>query len=589
MTYIAEDPPPLGGRVLVPLKKGTHLGLVTSLQGEEIPSAKKIQKIIDQVPVVPKNLLSFFIWIADYYLAPLGQVIRYALPASFFKRYKKKQIQGFEGPLRPQREGPSFDPGLLFEEETRIREEKVLRILHRALEEGWEVLWLWPQRDSAEATALKIEKNFPVTLYHGGLRDSIRKERWLSVLKGECPLVIGTRSALFLPFQRLGLVLVSDEEDEAYKEEQGFRYQARDLALVRAKREKAQIYLVSAAPSVKTFFWATKGKYQLERGNIKIPHRLEIVDLTREKGLLSQKLINACRITLAKGKQIFLFLNRLGYAPVLQCQDCGYVWTCSRCQHPLHYHRAENRLKCHWCRETRPAPPLCPRCEGTELKYLGTGVERLEEKMQKLFPAARINRFDAERQLSPSELEKVDILIGTRKVGFRIPLPRLRLIGVVLADQMLCLPFFQAAERTYQVLKKLSLNPAEWVIIQTFHPEHHVFQGLRYGYEFFYQEEITRRQEMAYPPFSRLAEVSLEGEDLLRLAKKIEEISSCLSGRGEIEVFGPHQEKRRGRFSLSLLLKGPYSLLREGLINCLSSDLLKKSPKIQLHLDFNPY
>ena len=587
LSYLTPFKPVLGARLLVTLKGKPKIGIVTGLEGEAYPYLRQAQEPIDYAPILPPKTLSFYRWVSRYHLAPLGEVVKYALPPSLFAVPKKAPLPSFKGPLATEGQGKGFVPQLWHEEDMAKRLAAYQEEISQVMSEGKQVLLLLPEQEQVQELGQLWEGVFsPLLLYHGRLSPKKRREIWFQILSSESCLVIGTRTAVFLPFQRLGLIIVEHEEDQAFKEERGFRYQARDLALVRGKLDEAKVILGSCAPSVKSYYWAQRGKYVLREGRPLFPPRLDVVDLAQEKkGLLSQRLINACRTVLAHEGQVFLFLNRLGYAPVLQCPDCGYVWYCPRCQSTLKYHKEEGKLQCHLCSYSLPAPPLCPVCQGEGVTYLGTGTERLQEIVQRIFPQARVARYDHETAKQKLDLTQVQILIGTRKVGFRPPLPRLKLIGIVLADQSLCLPDYQSAEKTYQVLKKLCLNRVERIIIQTFHPQHHVFRGLQEGYQAFFQRELALRQLSRYPPFSRLAKLEWESSSQEKASSAAERAYEFLRAF-ELELLGPREEKKRGRYVFSLLLRGNFASLYEALKAYQEKFFPLKG--LKFHLDWDP-
>ncbi len=587
LSYFSPYEVRIGQRVIVPLRGRKTIGLVTALEGEEFPEIKSVEGVIDEVPLLPAKELSFLRWVADYHLAPLGQVIRYALPQGLFVLPRRRPPEPLTGPLPREAQGDGFFPILFHEEDEKRRLETYSQEIERQLSEGKMVLFLVPEKKRGEEFKPHLAAKFPqMAFYHGKLSPKKKAHLWFSVLKGEASLVVGTRSALFLPFPRLGLIIVEDEDDPAYKEEQAFRYQARDLALMKGKVFGVRVLLGSPAPSVKSSYWAWRGKYQWKKGSFKRLERIEIIDLKENRGLLSQRLINTVRLCLSRKKQVFFFLNRLGYASCLQCQDCGYLWRCPRCETPLTYHRQEEELLCRFCREKIPAPPLCPQCGGSTLKFLGTGTERLLEITQKLFPEAQIARLDRETAKDSLPFEEVDILIGTRKAGWRPPLPRLSLIAVISADQMLGLPDWRAAERTYQVLKRLSLNPVNQMLIQTFHPAHPVFQGLKEGYETFFKTEILARKRAGFPPFKRLVLFGLEDKDHER-AEKLAEKAASFFEEENVEFFGPREERIKGKYLFSFLLRGKTELLHQTLRKFLQKEGLWGGIRRYL-LDFDP-
>ena len=551
LTYWHKGPFVPGARVLVPLKGKKKLGLVLEESKAPHPKLKETFGLFDEAPIVPGPLLSFLKWVADFHFAPEGEVIKYALPKSLFTLPKKRKKEPFRERI-PRDVSGDFTVTLHFEEDLKTRILSLRAEIEKVLPSG-ACLFLFPDRELLAFYEEALGDLSPV-IYTGDLTPKKREEIWFKALKGEIRLVLGTRLALFLPLRGLKLLVLEEEEHHGYKQEEGFRANFRDLSLMRAREEGLRVILASPSPSVKTYFWAKKGRYHLKEGK-RAPLPVTLVDLKGTRGFFSPKLLNALRRTLARRKQALIFLNRLGYAPHLVCEDCGHLWMCPRCRLPLRFFKEEALLRCPLCSYREKAPPLCPDCGGEKARPLGAGTERLKEILERLFPRAAVALWGEEG------FEEKDFIITTARVSRRPGLERLSLVAVVLADQLLTTPSYLAAERAYQLLKKLSLislfDEKIEMIVQTYRPEHHLFKGLLHGYEAFFREELLLRRARGLPPFGRVAQVIIYPQRL-----SPEEVLSKAEGfltAERIPYFGPLLESPRGKVRLSFLLQAEES------------------------------
>ncbi len=582
LTYSYEGPLIPGARVLVPLKGKTKVGLLLG-EAPEPPSAylKEVLALVDEAPIVPSRLLDFLLWTADFHLAPEGEVIKYALPASLFRLPRKKKIRPFKE-LVCEQAPKAFAITLLWEEGFIKRIEKICQLVARTIESGKRALLMVPDRELLSLYLDELKDLSPVS-YSADLTPKRREEIWFDLLCGKIRLIVGTRLALFLPFPSLELLVLDEEEHHGYKQEEGFRGQFRDLALMRAKMEGARLYLASSSPSVKSYYFAEKGKYRLEKGKELIAP-LILEDLSGVKGLLSQRLLNRLRRVLAEGGQALLFLNRLGYAPALVCEDCGFVWECPRCHLPLRWFKKEETLRCRLCTYGIKAKPVCPSCGLGSPKPLGTGSERLAEILKNFFPEAEI------RSYGDGAWQEADFIISTARIPRWPSFPRLSLVAVVLADQLFTPPSYLTTERAYQQLKKLSFLAREKgadFLVQTYRPEHHVFKGLRWGYKYFLREELSFRYREKYPPFGRLAELILKTKS--NLVEEVEVLVEKFLREEGLDYVGPLIESPRGKASLIYLLKAPRAdFIREPLASL--KGMLKDSfgQSVRFVVDMSP-
>jgi len=506
--------------------------------------------------------------------------------------------------------------------------EVYLRTIDCALRSGREALFLIPEIALTPQAVRRFAARFGagVAVLHSRLTDRERLDYWWKIRRGQLRIAIGARSAVFAPFPHLGVIVVDEEHDASYKQQDRVRYHARDLALVRGKFENAVVILGSATPSLESYFNAGQGKSTLlempERVHGRPLPRIEPVDMRfrstpRKPGSsLSPLLESAIRENLGQGRKSLLFLNRRGYSHTLVCKACGHLWRCPHCSVSLTYHRQKKRLCCHYCEHQAPVPVQCPACQATDLQPVGRGTERIEEEIKALAPQARVSRMDRdttrrkgshERILRQFEGEELDLLIGTQMIAKGHDIPEVTLVGVILADVALDLPDFRAAERTFQLLLQVAgrAGRGDWpgrVLIQTFHPDHYCIQAAcRQGYREFYDQELRFREELRYPPFSRIVNLRLTGtrEEEVRAAADLlgESARSIQAGSAstyrDMEVLGPSQAplaRIRGRYRYQCFLKGspPQRLLaftREVLADCRHS--LARG-NVHLEIDVDP-
>jgi primosomal protein N' (replication factor Y) len=386
------------------------------------------------------------------------------------------------------------------------------------------------------------EKKDAIAVLHSHLSDGERHDEWFKVQEGRADIVIGARSAIFAPLENLGLIIVDEEHEPSYKQEDAPRYQARDLAVVRGHIERCPVLLGSATPSLESFHNATTGKYELLRMTKRMDGKsmplIRIVDMRLERrkgtgvsvanaGILSEKLRNAITSRLEKREQTILFLNRRGFNTSLACTSCGEVVQCQDCAVPMTLHKKDNRLVCHICGSRRIPPTKCPACNDPALKYGGFGTERVEAAVKEVFPNARMARVDTDTMQRKNQLrdtlkdfraQKLDILIGTQMIAKGLDFPNVTLVGVLNADTALNLPDFRAAERTTQLLVQVAGRAGRGevkgeVFVQTYAPHSPSIQFSRHNnFEGFVQQEMEHRQAFKYPPYSHMVLISSRGK-----------------------------------------------------------------------------
>jgi len=484
-------------------------------------------------------------------------------------------------------------------------------------------IYLVPEIALTAQLRSRICGRFPereIAVLHSGISRSARYDQWKRIRRGEVRVVVGARSALFAPVENLRLIIVDEEHDPSYKQDDRLRYNARDLALVRGRFSKATVLLGSATPAIQSYFHATEGRYRYLTLPARIDDRplplVEVVDLRTERNeqgltpLLSRTLIEAIRKTLDSGKQTLLFLNRRGFHTYLFCPDCGHAFSCPNCDIALTHHAAEGVLKCHHCDFTVKAADLCPACRGNRVRSYGAGTERVEEEAGKLFPGARITRMDSDTTSRKGDSERIlrgldrmdiDILIGTQMITKGHDFPEITLVGVIAADASLNIPDFRAAERTFQILTQVSGRGGRGdqpgrVVIQTFNTGHYAIRRAQeHDYAGFYADELPLRRQFCYPPFSRLIGLhfsSLKREEgkkaVAEIGARARELARTLAG-GKADVIGPAESplaRIRGRYRWQLLLRGKQS----GLLHLLTQRLLEGAGRdgLDIQVDVDP-
>ncbi len=499
--------------------------------------------------------------------------------------------------LRQALDSRIFQPFLLHGVTGSGKTEVYLRAIEHVLAQGRTALVLVPEITLSLNMEAAIRGRFGdrIGLIHSGLGRGEAYDQWEKIASGSFPLVLGARSAVFAPLDDIGLIIVDEEHDPSYKQEDRLRYNARDLSLVRGSQSGATVILGSATPSLRTYRNAVLGKI----GYLSLPRRVyerpmptvEVADMRQEKGkgYFSAALVAALRETLARGEQSLLFLNRRGYSPVIMCPRCGEAVRCPNCNVSLTYHKARELLMCHYCGHERKPLLTCPTCGGGKLIPLGLGTERLEKEMRELFPEARIERLDSDTTTDRGELfhllrelrrGEVDILLGTQMITKGHDFPNVTLVGVIAADQSMHFPDFSASERTFQLLAQVSgragrgMKPGR-VIVQTFNPDHYSIRHARdHAFHAFYLEEILNRVEFRYPPFSRLMSFPVTGTDAAEVEKAAAEAAKAakeaLASSGAWgRVLGPapaafSRLKGKYRWHVLLMAESPSVLNRIG-------------------------
>lgn len=416
-----------------------------------------------------------------------------------------------------------------------------LSAMRSVLEAGRSAILLVPEIGLTPAVAADLHKIFgdEVAILHSALTNKERAEQWHRIRRGEARIVVGTRSAVFAPVKDLALIIVDEEHDSSYKQEETPRYHARDVAVMRAKMTNATVVMGSATPSLESYFNATKNKYSLVELRDRVEQRplpgVEIIDMRQEfqetgqEQVISRRLASEIRERLERKEQVMVLLNRRGYSPVVLCRTCGKSLECKNCAIALTHHKRARKMECHYCGYTAPVPQHCVHCSSEYVYFLGTGSEKLEELLHGMFPQARIGRLDRdtvrgkddfERVLGALDAGELDLLVGTQMIAKGHDVHGVTLVGVVGADMALGMPDFRAAERTFQLLTQVAGRAGRGgvpgkVVLQTFFPDHYAVQyAAQHDFSGFYDKELRFRSWMHYPPYSALANILIRSDKL---------------------------------------------------------------------------
>ncbi len=525
------------------------------------------------------------------------------------------------GRLTQQLADAKFQATLLHGVTASGKTEIYLRLMATCLERARSALMLVPEIALTPAMQAQFFARFgkQVAVLHSGLTEAERHDAWWRARRGEARIVLGTRSAVFAPLANPGLVIVDEEHDASYKQEETPRYHGRDVAVVRAQFANALAVLGSATPSLESYWNAQQGKYQLAQLEERVGGRrlaaVEIVDMREEfrethtKVPISRRLKEEIAAQLRAGAQTMILLNRRGYSWYLLCRSCGESLRCVNCSISLTYHRRQHRLICHYCGYSAPVPARCPACGSEYLHYVGEGTEKIEDKFAELFPGARVARLDRDVARRSGQFQhvleefragKIHILVGTQLIAKGHDFPGVTLVGVVSADIGLALPDFRSAERSFQLLTQAAGRAGRGespgrVLVQTFYPDHYAIRlAAEQNYAGFFSKEIGFRRMMHYPPITALANVVAQDTKLERaaqVAKQIGDFFTAVEKRYTgLKILGPAPAplaRVEGRFRIQFLLKSGsrsrlHELLRQLVDYCEQQGILPRSVMIDM-------
>lgn len=418
--------------------------------------------------------------------------------------------------------------------------EVYLEAIERTLEKGREAIFLVPEISLTPQMVERFKARFgaDVAVLHSALSQGERYDEWRKIIRNQVKVVVGARSAIFAPFRNVGLIVIDEEHESSYKQEETPRYHAREVALWRAKENQGVLVMGSATPALETYALATRGRYELLRmpervGNRPMPE-VHVVDMREElqaqnRSMFSRKLHEMIADRLAKEEQMVIFLNRRGFSTFVMCRSCGYTMRCIHCDISLTYHKTNHTARCHYCGYTIAQPKHCPECQSEHIRFFGTGTQKVEAELAKLFPGIRVIRMDVDTTSRKGSHEELlnkfrsgqgDVLLGTQMIAKGLDFPRVTLAGIIAADTSLHLPDFRAAEKTFQLLTQVGGRAGRHeldgdVVIQTYTPEHYsIIHATKHDYPAFYQDEMMQRRRTGYPPYFRLVLITFSHEEV---------------------------------------------------------------------------
>ena len=631
-----------GMRVSVPFgRRKEQVGMALAVaERTRVPAhrLKSINNVIDQQPLFSPHHFELLRWAADYYHYPLGETLFSTLPA-LLRQGKGAVAQdradtaaaaqdglasrGFD--LNPQQvQAINAITASTDAHSTHVlqgitgsgKTEVYIEAVRRVTEQGRQALILVPEIGLTTQFIERLKQRLPVNILvqHSALSDTQRLRNWLAARNGEASVIIGTRSAVWTPLKAPGLYVVDEEHDPSYKQDSGFRYSARDIAVVRGKFDGVPVALGSATPSLETLKNIKGRKYLPQvlpaRTAGAKPPEIRFIDLRKQpvSGALSKTLLSEIALTLEHNNQALLFLNRRGYAPVILCHACGWYAECTRCSTKMTFHKDKNCLVCHHCDARRNLPALCPDCEQPELVEVGHGTQRLDQTLAAHFPDARILRIDRDSTRRKGSMEKMlraittgdaDLLIGTQMLAKGHHFPRLTLVGIVDADAGLLSADFRASERMAQLMVQVSGRAGREqrpgvVYIQTHFPEHPLLQTLAHrNYGEFADLLLKERRQAQLPPYAHLALLGAEATKAEVAEKFLRVAGDSLKNHHNLAVFGPLAapiEKRRGRYRSQLLIQsGNRNTLRQALAPWRQTlESMQEAKRVRWFLDVDP-
>lgn len=602
----------VGSRVFVPFGPRTIVGYVVGLsEVAEVRSVKSVKGVIDKEPILNGEMLSLTKWVGENYFCSWGEAISAVIPQGIKKGKESigSRLKSHEEPAVAH--APS-DPHILMEEQDKAlaqisdainngcpatfllhgitasgKTEVYLQAIELVLQKGRQAIMLVPEIALTPQTIERFVSRFGhrVAVIHSHLTPAKRFLEWKKIRDGKADIVVGARSAIFSPMSRLGLIIIDEEHETTYKQDDVPRYHAREVAVERSRLNNCPLILGSATPSLESYYKARKGEYRLIRLTKRIDDRflpkMKIVDMrmelaTRKKiEVFSKVLLDAIDKAINAGKQVIIFLNRRGFSTFINCKKCGLVMKCRRCDAVMVYHFDEKKLMCHYCNYAQTPPDICPKCRSAYIRYFGLGTEKVESELSHKFAHVKMARMDSDTTSAKGSHDKilgkfksgeVKMLVGTQMIAKGLDFPEVTLVGVVSADVTLNVPDFRSSERAFNLLTQVGGRAgrgedAGEVIVQTYAPDHYaILAAAKHDYERFYEEEIKSRKELYFPPFVNLVKVVVRARNDELASKTAGELAEALRiADKDAMIAGPApapMARVRGYFRYNVLLKG---------------------------------
>lgn len=602
----------IGARVFVSFGPRTIVGYVVALNDvAEVKDVKEIKGVIDKEPILTDELLKLTKWISENYFCSWGEAIGAVIPGGI-KKGKESIGSRIKVPETKAEDFVITEPHVLMEEQAKAlkeieefidkndartfllhgitasgKTEVYLQAIEIVLKKGKQAIMLVPEIALTPQTIERFVSRFGhrVAVIHSHLTPAKRFLEWKKIKDGKADIVVGARSAIFAPMSRLGLIIIDEEHETTYKQDDVPRYHARDVAEERARLNRCPLILGSATPSLESYYKAKQGIYKLIRLTRRIEDRLlpkmKIVDMRMELAtrkritVFSKVLLDAIDKALKAGNQVIIFLNRRGFSTFINCKKCGLVMKCRRCDAVMVYHFEEKKLVCHYCNYHQPPPDICPKCKSGYIRYFGLGTEKVESEMSHAFANIKIARMDSDttakkgshdKILSRFKSGEVKMLVGTQMIAKGLDFPQVTLVGVVSADVTLNIPDFRSSERTFNLLTQVGGRAGRGedggeVIVQTYTPDHYsILAAAKHDYDKFYDEEIVSRKELLFPPFINLVKVVVRARNEEFTHKTADELAEAIRAEDKDAMFsGPApapMARVRGYFRYNILMKG---------------------------------
>lgn len=596
LTYRSSEDIAGGMYVIVPIRGKKVAGIVLRSVVKPSFESKDILEILFDKPVISEPMLEVARWISTYYAASLPSVLGTFLPGGITTKRRKVTSYPAMTKSLDKHKKLTLDqtkvfteieknlgkkPQLLFGVTGSGKTEIYLQLIAKEIEKGKGAIVLVPEVSLTPQALDRYSARFPgrVVVMHSYLKETERFAAWKAVFDGEVDIVIGSRSALFAPMRDLGLIIIDEAHETSYKQDQSPRYEATKVAEKIAELTNCGLVFGTATPSIEMFSRAKSGQFDLKTLSNRIVQdkmpEIEIVDMRHEfqygnKSIFSEKLQYEIKATLSVGGQILLFINRRGMSTFVSCRDCGYVAKCPNCDIPLTFHYNDLKLTCHHCGHSEQPAVVCPKCNSMAIRYFGSGTQKVEQEIKKLFGDVRVSRMDKDTTKTTGSHEKiynefaandVDILIGTQMITKGWDLPNVRLVGVVSADAMLNYPDYRANERAYQLITQIAGRTgrgehAGKVVLQTYAPDNPIFKAIQvHDFTKFYQTEIGVREELRYPPFAKLVKMLYNNESLDEAKVEAQRVAQLLENE---EIIGPSPAfipKLSGKYRYQIVVK----------------------------------
>jgi primosomal protein N' (replication factor Y) len=635
-----EFSPEIGKRVHIAFRNDKRIGYIVKMEDQpQVEDPKPLLDVIDEEPIFTKEMIDLGEWIKNNYYCSWGEALEAMIPGAL----KHGKISMTSRIREVQREVVPTEPHIPNKEQEEVLKEinacveegkhKVfllhgitgsgkteiyLQTMENVLSKGKTGIILVPEISLTPQTVERFRSRFGdrVAVFHSRMLQSARFTEWKRIKDGQARMVVGPRSAVFSPFEDPGVFIVDEEHEPSYKQEDVPRYHAREVAIERARAAGAPVILGSATPSLESYHKTVMGEYRLveltQRIEEKKLPKVKLVDMRMEfetrsgKSVISRVLAEGLQKDIAKKQQALIFINRRGYSTFVNCQKCGYILKCSKCDSPMVFHQAKAELICHYCNRRMAPPGICPSCNDEKLMYRGTGTQKVETELKKILPGVRIERMDSDtmskrgahdRVLQDFTDHKIDIIVGTQMIAKGLDFPKVTQVGVISADANLNLPDFRSGERTFNLITQVAGRAGRSdlggeVIVQTFTPEHYaISMAAKHDYNSFYLREIEARRQLMFPPFVSLVKITVRSQKEENVVKVAGRLAETLKKKiPSIDMLGPApapMTKLRGYYRWNVLIK---SKDREEIVKKLRVALkgFRKGSGVFMAVDIDP-